>query len=198
MPTGYTASIEDGSITNGKEFLMLCARAFGACIEMRDEPLSVPIPFKFSLSPHYQAQVEESEKNLKKLLSFTIADAQDEIDKEYQSNQKQCADVIKRKEEINLKYKAVYDDVKRWNPPTPEHESLKRFALEQIGVSCDSDNDYWEKELKKPKASPEEWLMVRIESERDSLEMSRELWREEVKRVKSKNKWLALLRESLG
>ena len=42
MPTGYTAYIEDGDITTGKDFLMLCSRAFGVAIDVRDEPLSVP------------------------------------------------------------------------------------------------------------------------------------------------------------
>ena len=41
MPTGYTAYIEDGSITTGKEFLKLCSRAFGVAIDIKDEPLSV-------------------------------------------------------------------------------------------------------------------------------------------------------------
>lgn len=26
MPTGYTAFIEDGTVTTGKEFLLLCSR----------------------------------------------------------------------------------------------------------------------------------------------------------------------------
>ena len=42
MPTGYTAFIEDGDITTGREFLLLCSRNFGVAIDVRDEPLSVP------------------------------------------------------------------------------------------------------------------------------------------------------------
>ena len=41
MPTGYTAFIEDGDITTGKEFLLLCLRNFGIAIDVRDEPLTV-------------------------------------------------------------------------------------------------------------------------------------------------------------
>ena len=37
MPTGYTAYIEDGNITTGKEFLKLCLREFGIAVDMRDE-----------------------------------------------------------------------------------------------------------------------------------------------------------------
>ena len=34
MPTGYTYKIGEGA--SFKEFVMACARAFGACVEMRD------------------------------------------------------------------------------------------------------------------------------------------------------------------
>ena len=47
MPTGYTCYIEDGDIKTGKDFLMLCTRAFGIALDVRDEPLSVPTPTKF-------------------------------------------------------------------------------------------------------------------------------------------------------
>ena len=36
MPTGYTAYIEDGDITTGKEFLKLCTRAFGVAIDQKE------------------------------------------------------------------------------------------------------------------------------------------------------------------
>lgn len=37
MPTGYTAFIEDGTVTTGKEFLLLCSRAFGIALDIRDK-----------------------------------------------------------------------------------------------------------------------------------------------------------------
>ena len=54
MPTGYTAYIEDGDITTGKEFLKLCTRAFGIAIDLKDEPLSVPTPTHFEPNTYYK------------------------------------------------------------------------------------------------------------------------------------------------
>lgn len=200
MPTGYTASIEDGSITTGKEFLIRCARAFGACVEMRDEPLSVPIPFEFTPSTYYKTQIVESEKNLKKFLTLTLDDAQDMIDKEYQTKQIQCAAAIKRQEKVRQNYRSVREDVERWELPAPEYDNLKEFALNQIAISCDSDSmiAYWEAEMLTPKVSPEEWLQARIESAQESLEQSKKRWRDEVENTDKKNKWLRVLRESLN
>ena len=200
MPTGYTASIEDGKITSGKDFLMLCARAFGACIEMRDDSLTAPIPSKFTPSTYYKTRVEEAEENLNKLLSLTIADAQDQIDKEYQSNQRRCAKAIEKQEKIWQKYKDIREDVQRWKPPTPMHEELKKFALKQIDISCDGDGMIacWEEEMRIPKASPEEWLCARIKSEREDLKRCKEMWQEELEKTDEKNMWLSRLRESLS
>ena len=43
MPTGYTAYVQDGVITEFADFAMKCARAFGALIDMRDESLDAEI-----------------------------------------------------------------------------------------------------------------------------------------------------------
>ena len=58
MPTGYTAGIEDGTITTGKDFLKLCTRAFGIAMDLRDEPLSVPTPAKFEPDTYYRDRVD--------------------------------------------------------------------------------------------------------------------------------------------
>lgn len=194
MPTGYTANIEDGHITTGKEFLMLCARNFGACVEMRDEPLSVPIPFEFSPSPYYKRRIEEAEENLSNLLSLTVDDAQAMLDKEYQDNQKRYAEAIERREKIRQKYKTVRDEVEQWEPPTPEHKELKKFALNQIAISGDDGWSFYETE--KPKENANEWLQAKIDYERKSLERYRKDWQDEVERTNKKNKWISALRES--
>ena len=47
MPTGYTAVIQDNLDISMKDFALVCARAFGACVMMRDEPFDTPIPEEF-------------------------------------------------------------------------------------------------------------------------------------------------------
>ena len=42
MPTGYTAIIEDDPNCTFEQYLMRCARAFGATVTMRDDPLDKP------------------------------------------------------------------------------------------------------------------------------------------------------------
>lgn len=44
MPTGYTSVLFDKPETTFSEFASRCARAFGACMAMRDESLAVALP----------------------------------------------------------------------------------------------------------------------------------------------------------
>ena len=46
MPTGYTCGVQNGEITELKDYILQCARNFGACIHMRGEDFnSKPIDF---------------------------------------------------------------------------------------------------------------------------------------------------------
>ena len=59
MPTGYTATLMEKGQTF-QEFIMGCARAFGALIEMRDSPNDAPIPDKFEPSDYHAKRLIES------------------------------------------------------------------------------------------------------------------------------------------
>ena len=55
MPTGYTSKIADG--IGFKDFALSCARAFGACIEMRDDPSDKPIPNEFKPNDYHKKRM---------------------------------------------------------------------------------------------------------------------------------------------
>ena len=66
MPTGYTADVMDGKVTDFKLFAMQCARAFGALVIMRDEPLNAEIPDEFSPSNYHFQELEQARERLAK------------------------------------------------------------------------------------------------------------------------------------
>jgi len=53
MPTGYTYPVQDGKITELRDFALLCTRGFGALIMMRDEPMDAPIPETLGANTQY-------------------------------------------------------------------------------------------------------------------------------------------------
>ena len=198
MPTGYTAGIESGKITTGKEFLLLCARAFGACMEMRDEPLTVPIPKEFEVSPYYQYMVAETCEKIAKLKMMPQEEILSEIEKEEREEAERYLRIHKVNQEHEDRYSKVVYEVKKWNPPSPEHAELKEFALNQIKVSRNTcDTDKWIEGRIRPKKTPEEWLATKVADLEEDLVFYDAKWKEEVERVKRNNQWLAKLRESL-
>jgi len=88
MPTGYTACIEDGTITTGRDFLMLCARAFGATASMREEPLTVPIPELFEEDSYYTQRLKETKAELERCLTMSDEELQRLVDEEHESKHK--------------------------------------------------------------------------------------------------------------
>lgn len=62
MPTGYTAAVCDGKITEFPAFALQCARAFGALITMRDDAMNAPIPEEIKPdTSYYDKNISEAE-----------------------------------------------------------------------------------------------------------------------------------------
>ena len=65
MPTGYTAGVQDGSIKTFKDYASLCARAFTALIELRDEPFTPRLPDEIKSNTTYtEKKIEEDAQRL--------------------------------------------------------------------------------------------------------------------------------------
>ena len=61
MPIGYTSKLHDGD-QPFNEFIMSCARAFGALVTMRDDPNDAPIP-EFEVSEYSVTSVKMPKMN---------------------------------------------------------------------------------------------------------------------------------------
>ena len=199
MPTGYTKFIEDGEIKSGDEFLMLCARAMGACVSMRDEPLSNPIPKKFTECDYYYESLIKAEKEIKRLEEITLEEAQKELDAAYEKRQKNCQEAIRKAKGLKKDYDNIRRQVAEWEPPTAQHTELKKFALEQVDISyVDTDFSYYEKLLTKPKKTAAEWLKSKIRQNKERADHFRQELQKEQTRILERNLWLKQLRESLN
>lgn len=198
MPTGYTNQIQDGKINNGNEFLILCARAFGATIEMRDESLSTPI-YEFKPDDYHLNAMKDSIKKLEKYKSMKIEEVQNEIDENYKEKIIETNKNIEKHNFLKEKYNKILNEIEEWNPPTNEHINLKKFAIEQIkkSIEFDCDTEYYEDILKSKKEKPQQWLLNKIEQAIKDIAYHQERYAEEVKRVNKRNKWVNDLRNSL-
>lgn len=198
MPTGYTSKINDGKEVSRNEFIMTCARAFGALIMMRDEPFDTPIPERFEPSNYAIENLDRAQQQLEHYKSLNEADAKAEMEKEHQEEMKKYEQMIQRENDLKQRYQALLDEVKTWNPPTPNHEELKKFCIDQLQQSMDHDCDS-SRYMKIPELqTPENWLQGKIAYVEREIDYYKNSYQKEVERTENRNEWLKLLRESLS
>jgi hypothetical protein len=202
VPTGYTAYIKDGDITTGKDFLKLCLRNFGIAINMRDEPLSKPVPTQFEPNSYYKKDYEKTVEIRNKYRQMTFDEAKKELidkhKKDMESAKKSLDEFIAEDEQ----YMKVRDEIEKWIPPTSEHENVKKFALNQIDISLNTDmREYCNKELKKDLDISDEAVHLYMneinEFYENSVTRAYKDWQEELKRTADKNMWMKQFLDSL-
>jgi hypothetical protein len=198
MPTGYTANIEK-DITF-KEYALDCARAFGACIDLRDEPLSTPIPEKFEESNYYKERVESAIKERDEFSLMSKKDRRKLFEREVVDSIKDARRVILERKRKLVKYEAMLFKVKKFVPPTEEHVEYKNFMISQIESSIDFDCDvkYYEKAIREQSALTfNEWEKDREEQLRDSVIYHNKHLSEEKARIQGRNKWISDMRKAV-
>ena len=203
MPTGYTAYIENGKITTGKEFLKLCTRAFGVAVEMRDEPLSVPTPLHVEQDPYYKERYDRALENFEKANKMTFDEARIEMENRYNNRMSCCNEYIESVTETNRKYEKVRKEIDEWVPPTQDHQNLKEFALEQID-KCIVNQDRIDSHIKELNEklhdcdkAVEEYINDNIQDCKKYLENSYKCLQQEIRRVEYRNFWMDELMKSL-
>jgi len=200
MPTGYTTHIENGDITIGKDFLMLCARAFEPCIEMKDKSLDTPIPKKFDECNYYFDKLKTAKLELQKYESMTYEEAKTESESEYIKRQNDASEEISKNKLIRERYMKILHEIEKWVPPTKDHNELKKFAIQQIKMSLpnDEDDEYWNSKLAIPMSSVKKWLKDNIDICLKDIEYYSKQMRKEKEKIQSRNNWIKDLRESLN
>lgn len=197
MPSGYTAGVADGSITDFPTFAMRCARAFGALVTMRDDPVDAQIPDEIEPAPYYDERCARLEAELATLLALTPGEAEERARQEYEGDLRIDAECAAHKAAVRQRYEAMLAEVRAWTPPTEDHEGMKAFMLEQLTGSIDFDCHEFPREPRKL-LSGEEWLRLTVASTRRMLADAREQANEEALRAKRRTEWLRALRGSLN
>lgn len=196
MPTGYTAKLVESGQTFS-EFVMGCARAFGACIDMRDDPTDVPIPEKFDPSPYHTKALRAAKSELTRLKKYTAKQKKDYGQKQRAAEIKTHEGYIRKTDEENARIQDMIGQVAGWTPPTPEHEEMKKFMLQQLNISLGS-KEWSEKELARAIArKPLEYYEAALrDADRHTAYHIEELGKE-IARTNGRTEWIQKLRESL-
>ncbi len=195
MPTGYTAKIAEG--ISFRTFAMDCARAFGACIELRDSPGGGDqIPQAFEPSSYNSDRLRQCQAELEALERMSDAELTAKAEAEHAesvaSNEKWTSD----RTALRAKYEAMLSEAERWKPPTPNHEGLAKFMAEQIRESIRFDCGDYTPEVA-PLLGAEQWRNKERARLLKDCAYHADAYAKEVERTRSRNEWVAALRASL-
>jgi len=194
MPSGYTANIYDGKDVSFKDFALSCARAFGACIHQRDDNANdkPKLREKDNNDSYHIRRLNEAKKWIKP----TNAEFDAYVVKQTAYYNEQ----IDKQNKLKIRYENMLKQAKNWNPPSSEHEGLKRFMIEQLNNSMEFDCsfDYYEQELEKLKnLTYEEYVKDMRDSNKRDIKYHTEELKKDADRDDKANKWITDLYKSL-
>ncbi len=193
MPTGYTAKLSECE-QPFEEFVWSCARAFGALVLMRDDPHDAKVPEKFEASPYYADQVRELRRQIDEW-EGSSQPARRAMYESFQASAKRSRDEsIAKSKATKVRYEAMLEKARAWEPPSSEHEGLRSFMVKQIEESIQF--DCYDRE-DSPGQSFEVWQVSYGEALSRSLAYSEESKAKEEARTAERNRWIVQLRESV-
>lgn len=196
MPTGYTADIAKG--INFATFAMNCARAFGACVTIRDDPGGgEAIPDQFEPDTYHADAVVAAEGRLAELLKMTDPEKERAAAEAWDKAESHRVMRIAELRKLRAEYESMRAQVAAWRPPTPDHEGLKEFMLSQLDQSIDFDCDERFYSTPEQRMSGPEWHAYEVEDVRRSIETHSRQHAAEVQRAASRTAWVKALRASL-
>lgn len=194
MPTAYTAPVNDGSITTLRGYALRCARAMGALISMRDEPLDAPLPTKLTPSSWNADKLAECRQRLAELRAMTNAEKKASAKKWNAENEVSRQRALSKNARIRANYEAMTAKVEAWDGGP---EGLKSFMLEQLRQSLDFDVSDDPLRYYPASRSVDEWFDAELKETLRQIEYHDKENRAEVERVAERQAWLDQLRSSL-
>lgn len=197
MPTGYTAKVGDGTVTEFTEYALICARAFGACFRLRDEPLTSDIP-EFEESKYYRENLEEAEKEYNEFFNSSEDQLREWYARDQAENKTIAEKGIAERLEIRHRYEKMLEKAEAFVPPSEEHERYAQFLVSQLEASIEADCDTEFYEKLNQEVPFDEWKQKQAEELRWSLEYAKKSYTKELERVQSSNQWVNQLKKALG
>lgn len=201
MPSGYTAILQEKPDISFADWAKQCARAFGACIMQRDDPMGDPPNVDEQPSRYHFERLEELRSKLAWLREVTDTEIDAKRTEEAAQSRTYALKQIEKTKAIEARYRRMLAMAKAWEPPTPDHAGVKKFMIEQIteSIKFDCGTEYYDEQLQRldvvvPIA---EYRAAEIADIEKDIAYHEKKWNEEVARTNERNEWKRQLIASL-
>lgn len=205
MVSAFTEALYEGDEEETFErFVKRCSRAMD--FRAREEgPITARMPDLERIEREELAErtgwLEEAQKDLQEaiderdaLLAMTDEEVRAESEKRAEETFQFYSDINQKNFPRAERFRAMLAKVDAWTPPTPKHEGLKRFMVEQLSHHLD-DGKAPVKEVK----TPEAWRAEQLRYANRNVEVKRErvAKKEELLASPTTAQWLRELIDSL-
>lgn len=164
--------------------------------------MSTPIPEYLRVTSDYEEQYYECAAERNRVYKMTFEDAKNMLAEKYAETKANAKELLAEYRQCEANLHKIVKEIEEWVPPTPQHEALKNFALEQIDLSMNTYlYNYLEKELNEKLDISDDAVWKYINNMNASCEKNvgeaYEQWQKDLKRTAEKNTWMRQLLESL-
>jgi hypothetical protein len=196
MPSGYTAGIIDGKIKTFREFAVLCVRAFGAAIHMKDDSLSEEYTERVP-NDYYQERIKAGREKLVKVFSITDEQIiQTRMDALLTSKEYYTKLLIERTKDKKI-LEEILEGAKKYKA-SEQYQGIKTFMIEQLSETLkhDGDTSYVERELEQlerdidKKVNAEDMRSIMLDEANKDIQYYQERYDEELARCVESNEWV--------
>jgi hypothetical protein len=186
MPTGYTAPVEDGEVTELKDFAALCARAF--MWTMRDTGMKAPLRYPEAPGKGYLQGSYEDALSARRLWQESTEEEKYAQWSTYYNDT--LAEHARRRANIlerNARHYAMLAQVQEVDVDA-KLQNFKNFMIEQLTMSITNDGDHWYTILEYV-----EWCQMKDKETERSVKYYRDQITAEVERYNESCGWIDLL-----
>jgi hypothetical protein len=195
MPTGYTSELYEGKPQTFQQFALECARNFGAAIMQRDDAPGPVLKFVPPNTDYYDKSQAAAEAALEWFANASPDELAAKKAEEDAESEKRHQESVAKAEAQRERYEAMLVQVRAWTPPSPEHENLKQFMIDQLTESIDFDCKVYDHRSTRTVG---QWMTASIADHKRSIEYAIENRTKELERAASRKAWMVTLAESLG
>jgi translation initiation factor 2B subunit (eIF-2B alpha/beta/delta family) len=153
-------------------------------------------------SGYYKKEIKETELKIKKMKAMTSEQIVKAHALALKDAKKRRESAEKKRLNELAKYNQMLSDVSAWQPPTADHEGLKKFMVDQINQSIDFDckpYNFYESDVNALEAvTHKQWHKNELEKLQKELSRIAKSREEDLQRIAGRNKWKEQLCKSLG
>ncbi len=196
MPTGYTYKfVEDNQ--SFEDFALTCARAFGACIEQREDGLDCKPKLREVDHEYHLQKINDYKEQIQCFQNTSDEDIQKRIDMEYKDDLNYYNKTIKERKALKRRATKALKKAQAYVPPTEGHNNFKEFLIQQINtiINDDASTKWVEKPVKK---KLEDYKRDKLCHLKLLLKSTEEAYEKNKQNVEKSNIWIKQLYESLG